>query len=402
MKIAIIKNFYEPYNIGGAEGTTKFVAESLANKNLEVVVITLHNKKKTEVEIKSDRLKIYRIYHYNFYLPYPIEKKRFFLLKIFWWILNLWNPFIFFKLKKILKKEKPDIAQVHNFYGLSHSIFSAVKSLHIPVIFFAHDFYLVCKNSSFMKKGKLCKGLCSICALFMFYNRLFVKKINKFFLLSYFSYEILKKYHKIPKDKVFIKHNACRVPVEEIQQAMEHRKNLQQKNFINFLFIGRTEKHKGIHTFLKAIEMIKSENVNFFIAGEGADKYLVEEKTKKDKRIKYFGFVQGENKKKLFLESDILVFPSECYEGSPIVIQEAYAYGLPVIASRLGSITEHIDEGKTGFLFEPGNARQLSEIIKDCINNEYKIGTMRKYCFEKALSNQINSFIENLLTFIRQ
>jgi glycosyltransferase involved in cell wall biosynthesis len=253
-----------------------------------------------------------------------------------------------------------------------------------------------------MKKGRLCKNLCPICALFMFYNRLFVKKINKFFLLSYFSYEVFRKYHKIPKDKVFIKHNACRVPVEEIQQAMEHRKNLQQKNFINFLFIGRTERHKGIHTFLKAIEMIKSENVNFFIAGEGADKCLVEEKAKKDKRIKYFGFVQGENKKKLFLESDILVFPSECYEVSPIVIQEAYAYGLPVIASRLGSITEHIDEGKTGFLFEPGNARQLSEIIKDCINNEYKIGTMRKYCFEKALSNQINSFIENLLTFIRQ
>lgn len=402
MKIAIIKNFYEPYNIGGAEEITKFIAEEFAKKGLDVIVITMHDKKSSEIELKSEKLKIYRIPYYNFYFPYPIEKKRFFLIKLFWWILNLWNPFTFFQIRKILKKERPDVVKIHNFYGLSHSVFSAAISLKIPILFFTHDFYLICKNSSFMKNGKICKNLCPVCALFMLYSKLFIKKINKFFLLSNFSYQIFRKYFNLSKDKVFIKHNACRVPISEIQYVMQHKKNLQDKNVINFLFVGRVEKHKGIHTLLRAIEKIKAQNVSFFIAGEGKDKYLVEEMATKDKRIKYFGFVRSENKKKLFFDSDVLIFPSECYECSPSVIQEAFAYGLPVIASKLGSITEHIDEGKTGFLFEPGNAEQLSKIIYKLINDKNKIDSMRKYCFEKALFNQSDVFIHNLINFIRQ
>jgi glycosyltransferase involved in cell wall biosynthesis len=58
-----------------------------------------------------------------------------------------------------------------------------------------------------------------------------------------------------------------------------------------------------------------------------------------------------------------VVVPSEWYEGFPRVIIEAYACGIPVVASRLGSLSELVEEGKTGSLFSPGSADELSEVM---------------------------------------
>lgn len=59
-----------------------------------------------------------------------------------------------------------------------------------------------------------------------------------------------------------------------------------------------------------------------------------------------------------------LVLPSACYEGFPRTLVEAYACGLPVIASRHGSLRELVHEGRTGLLFEPGDASGLAERIR--------------------------------------
>ena len=55
-----------------------------------------------------------------------------------------------------------------------------------------------------------------------------------------------------------------------------------------------------------------------------------------------------------------VILPSLCYESFPLVIMEAYACGKPVVASRIGALAELVEDGKTGLLFEPGNARDLA------------------------------------------
>ena len=54
-------------------------------------------------------------------------------------------------------------------------------------------------------------------------------------------------------------------------------------------------------------------------------------------------------------DADVQVIPSECYEGFPMVVLEAYACGTPILASRIGSLDEIVVEGETGMKFEPGN-----------------------------------------------
>jgi glycosyltransferase involved in cell wall biosynthesis len=57
----------------------------------------------------------------------------------------------------------------------------------------------------------------------------------------------------------------------------------------------------------------------------------------------------------------VLVLPSVCHEMFPMALAEAFANGLPVIASRLGALASLVEEGRTGLLFEPGNPRDLAD-----------------------------------------
>ncbi len=59
--------------------------------------------------------------------------------------------------------------------------------------------------------------------------------------------------------------------------------------------------------------------------------------------------------------------PSLWYENSPLVIQEAYALGVPVVASRLGALTEKVVEGVTGRLFTPGDSADLARVLAELI-----------------------------------
>src|SRR3989442_11255 len=59
-----------------------------------------------------------------------------------------------------------------------------------------------------------------------------------------------------------------------------------------------------------------------------------------------------------------LVYPSECYEQCPLTILEAYACGVPVIASALGGMQELVDHGRTGILFRPGDPEDLAEKVQ--------------------------------------
>ena len=77
----------------------------------------------------------------------------------------------------------------------------------------------------------------------------------------------------------------------------------------------------------------------------------------------------------LLARAEALIFPSLWYEGLPRTIVESFACGTPVIASNLGSMAELVRPGKTGQLFEAGNAAQLARQVEEVLGNiEHVIG----------------------------
>lgn len=127
---------------------------------------------------------------------------------------------------------------------------------------------------------------------------------------------------------------------------------------------------KGLEYLIEAANILKDQNLKFFIIGEGQEKENLESKIKKyslGKKVVFLGQIPEAHKYvKAF---DIFVLPS-VKEGFPWAILEAMAAKVPVIATSVGAIPEIIENGKNGIIVEPRDSRQLAEAIKYLFENK--------------------------------
>jgi glycosyltransferase involved in cell wall biosynthesis len=124
---------------------------------------------------------------------------------------------------------------------------------------------------------------------------------------------------------------------------------------LDVLFVGRLAKDKGLWDLLDAIEMLNS--VSLRIAGDGPlFGSLKTAVNQRDLPVELLGY--RSDIPELMQQSDVLVLPSY-REGTPRVITEALASGLPVVSTRIAGIPEQVDEGETGYLIEPGDVDAL-------------------------------------------
>lgn len=146
--------------------------------------------------------------------------------------------------------------------------------------------------------------------------------------------------------------------------------DLPSEDKINFIFIGRVMKVKGIDEYLECAREIKNKykNVNFYIAGfieEEEYKELIEEYHNK-KIIDYLGFQK--DVKSLIKKCHCTILPSHGGEGVPNVLLESAAMGRICIASRINGSKEVIDENKTGFLFNIKDKYDLISKVDKVLN----------------------------------
>ena len=121
--------------------------------------------------------------------------------------------------------------------------------------------------------------------------------------------------------------------------------------------------------------------MQFIFAGTGP----LEETVNGIKNIKNVGFQKGEALEKLIREARFSIYPSEWYENCPFSVMESQMYGTPVLGAEIGGIPELIQVGKTGELFESGNAEDLKKKIE-------KLWGDKKLCAEYSANCKDISF----------
>ena len=124
------------------------------------------------------------------------------------------------------------------------------------------------------------------------------------------------------------------------------------------LYFGRFSEEKGIGTLIKVCKELP--DVQFIFAGTGP----LEETVNGIRNIKNVGFQKGEALENLIREARFSIYPSEWYENCPFSVMESQMYGTPVLGADIGGIPELIQVGKTGELFESGNAEDLKMKIE--------------------------------------
>jgi glycosyltransferase involved in cell wall biosynthesis len=127
------------------------------------------------------------------------------------------------------------------------------------------------------------------------------------------------------------------------------------------IFVGRLSPEKGINTLVEA--WIRGGSVPIKVIGDGPMRQFLEHAAKTNNFVDYLGRLSHNELFKVLKDSRFLIFPSECYEGLPNIILEAFATGSPVVAANLGAASEIVQNKITGIHFRFGDPSDLSEKV---------------------------------------
>ncbi len=398
MKVCLISLFYYPYEVGGAPVAVRIVAESLKKRGHEVFVITTGPKssKPFSEEIQYG-IKVYRFYSFGTNIP-TYTGKISNIGRIFTFLLGFWNPHTYFVVKKILKKENPDAVHINEVPYLSLSVYSAAKSLNLPTISTIRRVLLLFPMNNipyFDKKA----GVCPPFGSYNIYKKIsnISAQVNKIIINSptcviFHSNALLNKY----LEHSFFKRSK-KIVTSNIFEIDEFglRKEIRKKSF-DIFYAGGLVRMKGGHTLIKAFKKIGDRNIRLHIFGTDEDEPFFKKLSRGDERIIFHGKMSNEEFQRELKNSDVSVVPSECFEAFGRVIIESFSAHVPVIGSNIGGIPEIIQEDHTGFLFEPGNVEELTDILEKVINNKEKLIKMGENAFKEAKKYSIENNIHKL------
>lgn len=173
-------------------------------------------------------------------------------------------------------------------------------------------------------------------------------------------------------------------------------------SIMNFLFIGRIMKEKGVNELFYAIKKIKNsfKNVNFHFIGWYEEKYEnIVKNFEKQGLIKYYGF---QNDVRKFIESSHCVILPSYHEGMSNTLLESASMGRPLIASNIHGCSEIIIDGKNGFLVivkdKEDLTRKIEKFINLPINDKIQMGRESRLVVEHAFNKEkvVNKTIKGI------
>jgi glycosyltransferase involved in cell wall biosynthesis len=399
MKICLVTNLYEPYSTGGADIYVKWLARALIEHGHEPFVVTTCPARESFPGFSAeviDGIAVHRFYPLNIYWGYQAQRKPLFL-KPFWHSIELWNPHVYSVFKDILSKELPDVVHINNMGGFSNAIFWAAKSNRCRLIYTLHDYLSVCPKSILLRKNfEVCREPHLLCKFYQMIKRWNLRKtVDMVISPSQFLIDMHRKHGLLTTNRYIVIPQGVEINSEDIKQVKKARKNYHSNGRINILYVGRIEKYKGLAVLARAFKRTNRDDLSLHIAGSGDFLKNVQVELKDCNNLNFYGWVSGVEKEELFLNSDVFVLPSTWYDNAPLVIFEAYKYGLPVIGSRIGGIPEMIRQDETGFLFEPGDDKGLAALLQN-ISKE-QLHNMESACQQAALDHSMDHHLESLM-----
>jgi len=361
MRILLINKFH--YRKGGAERAYFDTASILAEKGHDIAFFAMDHPDNIPTPWST-----YFVQQVDY-----LDEQQSFSSKIRAAGRIIWNFEAARQLEKLIVEFSPEVAHLHNTYHqLSPSILWVLRRHRIPIVMTLHDYKAVSPNYSLFVRGKIWEHTSGwrtildravkdslvksvVCAAELWLHQLLgsYRLVSQYIAPSKF---LIRKYKELGFP-FSIKH----VP-QPLSPFPAPPDRMQMGEY--YLFAGRLSPEKGLGTVLSTFAALPQEKL--VVAGSGPEEAKWREQYQTSPNITFLGHLTGESLFKVFHEAKAFIIPSEWYENMPYALLEALGYGLPVIASNLGGMSERIIDGKNGFLFEAGNVKSLREAISRC------------------------------------
>jgi len=301
--------------------------------------------------------------------------------------------------RKIVDETQPQVAYVlHYLRKLSPSLLVGLKRSGVPIVVRLSDYAMLCPQAHCLRDEITCDLCCTgslassvkyrcvqnsfaasaLNALATWYHRFkkYFELIDKFVVTNQFMFEKMInagfEQNKLVLIPSFVKGTVFR-PVP----------NYSKKDYI--VYSGRIERIKGVHILIDAFQEFCKINpdrgIVLKIAGEGPIDYLnfLQKKLtipNNRKKIEFLGNLDSSELSNLLSNALFSVVPSLWYENLPNTLLESFACGTPVLASDIGSLTDCIKIGKTGYLFKTNDHFDLLEKMILLLRDKENLKTM--------------------------
>ncbi len=312
----------------------------------------------------------------------------------------IWSAQAFREITDIIKSHKPDIAHFHNIFPqISTSAYAACKKLGVPVVQTLHNFRYICPAGLLQRNNKPCEKCID--------SSLLSSLIHKCYRNSFMATLPMATMIAFNRVTGNFSNNVDRyIALTEfgktrfIAGGLPHNKISVKPNFVGdigdastvigdyMLYVGRLTQEKGVVTLIEACK--KTRHIPLKILGDGELRHQLESVCiQYDLNIEFLGYQNKDTVISMLKNSRFLVLPSECYEGFPVTVAEAYACGKPVLGSKIGALNEIIEENITGRKFTFGSAESLAECMHAMWNDASGLSIMSNNA-RAAFANKYN------------
>ncbi len=288
-----------------------------------------------------------------------------------------WNPAVRTELAARLRTERPDVVHIHNVFPLlSPAVVAACADAGVPAVATLHNYTQICPPGTLQRDGRPCtecvgstplpavrhgcyrgSRLATVpLAVSMSVNRRrWWSGVERFFCISAAQRDVLVR-AGMPAERLAVKHNFVPEPATRRDGDGKH-----------LLYLGRLAEAKGVRLLMAAWDEIAADGgvgVPLVIAGTGPLEGEVTTWAAGRDDVRYVGLYDTAECGKAIARSVAVVAPSTWLEAFGLVVVEAMAAGVPVVAAGHGAFVELVEDGVTGLLHRPGEPDSLVSCIR--------------------------------------
>jgi len=400
-RIVICCNVYPPNFLGGAELIAHYQAKALKQLGHEVVIFTgdtQHCGKRYSLRREAyGDLTVYRV------SLWPTDYQSEFV--------NFSHREVEQHFDALLEDFSPDVVHLHNLIGLSVGIIHLAKRRKIKTVLTVHDHWGFCYKNTLLKYGaEVCSNYtrCAKCMPFVQDGdgkQIPIRLRRDFLAMQLSEVDVFispSRYLAEAYIEAGLPASRFKVILYGIDvKRFENLRKIQASGYVRFSYIGHLGRHKGVHTILEALSLLgERTQVRINLVGDGPQRTFYEQRVHElgwGKSVRFWGKVDNGCIERVYRETDVLVLPSIWPENHPVSITEAMASRIPVIASRMGGIPELVEDGKTGYLLEAGNARELAQKMLEFIVDRSKVSVFGENAFRRIADNTFVNQIEKII-----
>jgi glycosyltransferase involved in cell wall biosynthesis len=320
-----------------------------------------------------------------------------------------WNPFTANAIKRVVDASSPDVVHVHNTFPLiSPAIFRSIGTRAARVLTL-HNYRLFCSAGIPMRGGNVCTDCIDRRAVWPALRHgcyrnsrvatlplafsvalhrsvgTWAHHVDAFIALTEFQRALMVD-AGLPAKLVHVKPNFF--PGNPIILPWEERNS-------NAVFAGRLTAEKGVESLVRAWMLWGPSAPELRIVGDGEIKGALVKlaSSAPDVPIRFLGQLSAKHAQEEIARSRLLVLPSLSFEGFPLVLREAFAFGTPAAVSDIGALPSIVSHGENGIVFPPGKSDSLLQGVRDAweLSGQLeRLAAGARQSFESLYTEQVN------------